>query len=67
MATMYNVSADLNDISHGDWNWYNNQADANAAAVAAASNTSQTHYVHNVSWVPVFKAEITTNIVTEVM
>lgn len=64
---VYNVSPNPNRLNTAEWDWYDNQIAANDAAIADARDTNQTHYVHEVTFRPVFKAEVTTQVTTEVM
>lgn len=63
----YNVSSNPSKLNTADWDWYDDQLTANDAAIADARDTGQTHYVHEVTFRPVFKAEVTTQVTTEVM
>lgn len=64
---MYNVSKSQTDYNSASWYSYEDLATAQAAAVAEAEADQGTWYVLEVLVSPVFKAEYTSNVATEIM
>lgn len=64
---LYNVSASQIALRLDDYAFYEDKIMAQDAAIVDARSTGATHYVHEVQFAPIFKAQITTEVTTEVM
>lgn len=67
MYTRYNVSRYESQLSEEEWSFYNTLSQAEDEAEEEAKNSGVTYYVHEVTFRPVVKADVTMTVTKVVM